>query len=851
MKEFVMGARIEMADGFSSPVSHMTSTTQQFSAAVHQGDTAAAGLGNSTTRASAGFGRFAAGSRAATMSIRGMVGGVSSLTTSMLGLNSAMGAVMGIMAFKVAYDWLVGSNAEMEQYKNTLSVVLKSSERATEVLEWASKFAAQTPFEIPQIVEATTRLESYGISAQKTLGTIGDMSSVMGKPLMQAVEAVADAQTGEVERLKEFGITKDMLIAQGEKMGTTVVNNKGQITDQVAFNAALFTLMEERYKGGMDMQSKSFKGMLSNVSDFVSTMGREFGKPIFERLRAGLAGALGFLDKIKESGVMEAITAKAQAFGNGMADVFGFAFGIAGRVISEVANAIGRFIDANAPRFQAMFSGMGAGFSTFGAMAMPILNWLIDSALPLLLDGLGMVGGWVVQVAEFFITNWSEIQPFIMGIAAAFVYFQGPMLAIAGYNYAAAQATKVWAMAQAALNAVMAVNPIFLTIVAVGLLIGAAIWLAKNWDTIGPMFTRIWDSITQPIANVVNSITGGFISAYNFLAGIGASIITFYAGVWQQIIAGVLAFYSPVISAFTSVGQGITDYFGGLISQAFNWGGNIIDTMLQGVVAAKDRLVGGFTSVFSEVRKLMPFSDAKEGPFSELTYSGGAIMSTMAEGVDGNKASLYNAMDGAFSAVPEFSGTAGIAAEYMPPAAGVFEDIIAPQIGSPEFTPMAAPQYPSPEFTPMAAPQYPSPEFTPMAAPQYPSPEFMPMAAPQYPGPEFMPMAAPQFKSIVPTASPMLASMATPQLDNSTAQFNGEVPEPTSLAAASSIQPVAPPAPAPNVSKTVSIATLIGTLTISGVGKDAKEMADEFIEILHERLAGASEIASADMGGLL
>lgn len=69
-------------------------------------------------------------------------------------------------------------------------------------------------------MEATVKLTNYGLEAQKTLPIIGDMAAVFagsGKTINDATEAVADARTGELERLKEFGITKNMIIAQGAK----------------------------------------------------------------------------------------------------------------------------------------------------------------------------------------------------------------------------------------------------------------------------------------------------------------------------------------------------------------------------------------------------------------------------------------------------------------------------------------------------------------------------------------------------------------------------------------------------------------------------------------------------------
>lgn len=123
------------------------------------------------------------------------------------GVATGMAVFQGITnTIKTLSQSTIGANASMEQYVNTLSVVLKSNEKAMETLAWAEKFAAATPFEIPDIIEATVRLESYGLKAQDVLEATGDMAAVMGKPLMQAVEAVADAQTGELERLT-FSLT--------------------------------------------------------------------------------------------------------------------------------------------------------------------------------------------------------------------------------------------------------------------------------------------------------------------------------------------------------------------------------------------------------------------------------------------------------------------------------------------------------------------------------------------------------------------------------------------------------------------------------------------------------------------
>lgn len=163
---------------------------------------------------------------------------------------------------------MIDEAASMETYRMTLETVLKSADKAREKLAWASQFANVTPFETSEVVEGTVKLTNYGMVAEKVLPRIGDMAAVMGKRLDQGVEAVADAQNGELERLKEFGITKNMIVAKAAEMfkGFSVVNTKGQITDLKKFNEALMGLMNDKFAGGMEKNSRTFKGLWSTIT---------------------------------------------------------------------------------------------------------------------------------------------------------------------------------------------------------------------------------------------------------------------------------------------------------------------------------------------------------------------------------------------------------------------------------------------------------------------------------------------------------------------------------------------------------------------------------------------------------
>lgn len=180
---------------------------------------------------------------------------------------------------------------------------------------WAVKTANKSPFETDEMIEGTVRLTSYGLSAKKTMGYIGDMAAVMKTDLMQAIEAVSDAQTGELERLKEYGITKEMIVKQANSMGmNNIVNNKGQITDLKKFNEALFSLMNSKFEGGMARKAKTFSGAMSTINGVVKTslatlMGMKADgdiadNSIFDVLKGGAISLANVLIQLQKKGSM-------------------------------------------------------------------------------------------------------------------------------------------------------------------------------------------------------------------------------------------------------------------------------------------------------------------------------------------------------------------------------------------------------------------------------------------------------------------------------------------------------------------------------------------------------------------
>ena len=98
---------------------------------------------------------------------------------------------------------IVGTSAQFEKFQTVLETIEGSSEKAKASMDWVADFAAKTPYELNGVTDAFVKLKAYGIDPQTgALRSAGDAAAAMGKPLEQAVEALADAMTGENERLK-------------------------------------------------------------------------------------------------------------------------------------------------------------------------------------------------------------------------------------------------------------------------------------------------------------------------------------------------------------------------------------------------------------------------------------------------------------------------------------------------------------------------------------------------------------------------------------------------------------------------------------------------------------------------
>jgi lambda family phage tail tape measure protein len=187
-----------------------------------------------------------------------------------------VGAYAGIQGASRALGFIVSSNREFERLHASLKTVTGSAQAADQAFAMIEDFASETPFNVERITEAFIRLQSLGLEpSAMALRSYGNTASAMGKGLMQFVEAIADAATGEFERLKEFGIKAR---TQGEQVTFTFQGVSTTVAkESQAIESYLRRIGQVQFAGAMSEQMATLNGIISNIQDNLSRLAREVG----------------------------------------------------------------------------------------------------------------------------------------------------------------------------------------------------------------------------------------------------------------------------------------------------------------------------------------------------------------------------------------------------------------------------------------------------------------------------------------------------------------------------------------------------------------------------------------------
>lgn len=496
------------------------------------------------------------------------------------GLMGVFKKLLGMIAAGVTIKASIDGASSMEQFRNTLETVLKDPDKARKKLAWANRFANKTPFESQEVVEGMTKLQSYGIEGDRILKTtnrtylemIGDMASGMGKSFDQAIEAVADARTGELERLKEFGITKNMIDDFGKSQGIEIFNNKGQIKDMELFNKTLFEMMNSRFGGAMEKQAKTFKGGLSTISGaFKSGLAtlagvNEFGDIVenspFQILKDKVIIPFSeLLVKLQEDGTFT-------KWAENLASVFQ-------ELISWGEKIIKFIVDWK----ELLIPLVSALAGLFIINKVVVLIGALQTALAALSFNPVMLGiGAVIAIGVLLYRNWDLIKEKLIslwdkikGFVKIFLFFSGigliiklGQLLVKNWDLIKAKLASLWAKIKAFGKALWDIGKkIFTWLSPVGLIITIGRLIIENWDLIKAKFSELGIYLYSKILDIVNF----FVSLKDKTIDIFLKLVEMLKGVWDTIKSTTSAAFDFILDYVNQIWEKIKGFFSDLGSK--------------------------------------------------------------------------------------------------------------------------------------------------------------------------------------------------------------------------------------------------------------------------------------------
>ncbi len=327
---------------------------------------------------------------------RTVTGMVDGMAGSLGRLGTLLGGVFAGVSVTAFVGKLVSVQREFDVLNSSLVTVTGSAQAAGREMAWIKTFAKDTPYGLAQATEAFVKMKALGLDpTQAKLTSFGNTAAGMGKSLMQMIEAVADASTGEFERLKEFGIKAskqgDMVAFTFQGVTTRVKNSAKDIT------AYLENIGNTAFGGAMEQRAKTLDGAIAALGDSWDELFRTINE------------STGFSEKA--AGGVRLVTDAIDGLGGAIANHQGLVVGMLGALggaatvagIMSVVGAIG------------VLSGAFVALATV-AMANPVTLALL---------GIGAVAGVGVATVSAISNSVDGIHRSITGLKAEIDRLEG------------------------------------------------------------------------------------------------------------------------------------------------------------------------------------------------------------------------------------------------------------------------------------------------------------------------------------------------------------------------------------------------------------------------------------------
>lgn len=362
------------------------------------------------------------------------------------------------------------------------------------------------------------------------------------------------------------------------------------------------------------------------------------------------------------------------------------------KIAGEIADWLAPAIDQAGRYLHAFINGLQGGTAGGGG---PIVAWteagraLRDAwnqILPVLQAVWGFITGTLVpaiaSVVSWIVQNRAEIGAWIQALAMV----AGPVLGVVAAVKTFIGAINLAKAAFTALRLVMMTNPFGLILTAVVIVAAVIIknwdsikaflsatwnWLKRTattlwtavrvmftqrlqqirdtfstvWNTIKATITAVWNAIKTAVTTRINSVRTTIRNAWN-------TVKTTTTNAWNGIRTAVSNAIGRLLELVRGIPGRVKRGLGNLGRLLLDSGKRIIQGLIDGIKSRIRDVKNAVGDVLQSARDLLPFSPAKEGPFSGrgwTLYSGRSIVEDLAKGINQRSKLVEDALSNALT----------------------------------------------------------------------------------------------------------------------------------------------------------------------------------------------------------
>ena len=489
---------------------------------------------------------------------------------------------------------LLMPNASMEQTTVGFETLLGAGKNTQNFLDSLKTFAANTPFEFPELATDAQHMLAFGFTTKEvlpTLTSIGDAMSAMGKSnaeissivtVFGQMKAAGKVNAQDMMQLTSQGIPAWKMLA--EAMGLTVpqvqaLSQKGILPADQAIKD-LTAGMEKMFGGGMAKQATTFMGLFSTLQDNANAALRAFTGPLFDAAKQGLlvlgnlvsskafqdfasgsaqqiAKVLGTIGSIISSNVGPAFKLFMTNFVND--EPIGIFIGIF-QNLGSILKSLYSIFQSLSPTF-ALFVAMFKNFDAKAALITAVNDFI--SAVYIINAITGDAANLIQSFATWLDKGGLPAQIFkdaLIGVGVALAVIKAVAIATAIADFISILPiviglTWMWVagLTAAAIEMVIATWPIILIGIAIAAVVAIIILAVQHWG------------------DIVKWLQSAWAATVSFFAGIWAGIVAIFQGIgkwftdrWNETTKGAQSAWGGVVSFFAGIWAKITGFFGGI-----------------------------------------------------------------------------------------------------------------------------------------------------------------------------------------------------------------------------------------------------------------------------------------------